>query len=82
MHDWIGVGGGNYTTKEELMELGCTEFQVLYLCTLYPTCLRGMVLEKAGMPLHFKCHPADWMMYRGSMLNTFLSYSAEINVGS
>lgn len=46
MGDWVGVGNGNYLTLRDLLEMGLTEAQIQFLCTVYPTYNRALLIEE------------------------------------
>ena len=70
-NDWIGIGGGNYVDREELKGQGFNDKQIYYLCTIYPTCVRGMLLNEAGYSVHFDCHPSDYTLWEKRYLDNF-----------
>lgn len=69
---WIAIGGGNHTSVDELLELGYNQQQIDYLCTLSPTWVVGMVLERASTPFHYDCHPKDHEDFKHEYLTKFL----------
>jgi hypothetical protein len=58
----IPIGGGNYVSIEEL-ERDYNPAQIDYISSLKPTCLRGMLLCKAGTVYHFDCYAEDFQLW-------------------